>query len=89
MTDGNKIIDFKKRLEASKEAPDAENEAAVIVCPHCQSVDWAVTVDEETACIDFMICVSDYCDGDSYIEVHDGVVDQNVYKIDLDFDTDY
>lgn len=84
MTKDN-IVKFKKRMKPEQTAEEVEAEGAAIVCPYCKGVEWAVTIDEKTACIDYLVCVSDDCDGDAYIEVENGVVGEDVFKLDVDF----
>jgi hypothetical protein len=84
MNDNGNIVEFRNRIKDKHEAEQAEYEGGAVVCPFCKGVDFAVTIDEKTACIDYLICISEECDGDVYMEVHDGIVSEDVYKLDIE-----
>jgi hypothetical protein len=78
----DKIVKFKRTAKDS-EQPD---QVPVLVCPYCKGADWGVALDEKTACIDILVCVSEECDGDSYVEVKEGVVGDQVFRLEADLE---
>jgi len=78
MTD-DKIVDIRPHLENNPQAQNYEGESALIQCPYCKGVEWAVQTDEKSSLISYLICISEECDGGSYIEVEEGFPEEEVF----------
>ena len=86
MSDDRKIIDIKEHTKNNPQAQNYEGEPCIVQCPHCRGVEWAVCQDEKSAGISHLVCVSEECDGDSYIEVEDGFLADDVFHFKMDID---
>lgn len=83
----NNVVKLTRKAKIPP-APPVENsnepESLTLCCPFCDGATWGVTVNPTYGEVETMFCLSNECDGDSFVNAIDGILEDHVQTLRTD-----